>query len=277
MVRKTFRIARGTALVVGIAMMLALALGVASVALAAVPGDPFRLGQINVIDALTQLVGEKTGPMLRIDNNGPGYALQLLVEPGRAPLTVNADAGKAVNLNADELDGEDSGEFVQNAGQMTFSVFDSWVSSHSPSDPVTVDDRGYWTTFTREAGGQAQSEVRLAPPLPSSLYGKSMLLTGMEICYDTSDPAVALSRVKLLRYSSSNGGGAGGNFVVEDNTPTDGNQCRMYSGTPQLMGTNSFAFLEMHVNWSETTTQTTFSIQRTTFFLEPSNTAAAPL
>jgi hypothetical protein len=210
-IRKTFRIARGTALVLGMVMMLALALGVASVALAAVPGDPFRLGQVNVIGALIQLVGEKTGPMLRIDNNGPGYALQLLVEPNRAPLTVNADAGKAVNLNADELD------------------------------------------------------------------GKSMLLTGMEICYDTSDPAVALSRVKLLRYSSSNGGGAGGNFVVEDNTPTDGNQCRMYSGTPQRMGTNSFAFLEMHVNWSETTTQTTFSIQRTTFFLEPSNTSAAPL
>lgn len=206
-IRKTFRIARGTALVLGMAMMLALALGVASVALAAVPGDPFRLGQVNVIDALTQLVGEKTGPMLRIDNNGPGYALQLLVEPNRAPLVVNADSGKAVNLNADELDGKDSGEFVQNAGEMTFSVFDSWMSSHSPSDPVTVDDRGYWTTFTREAGGQTQSEVRLAPPLPSSLYGKSMLLTGMEICYDTSDPAVALSRVKLLRYSSSNGGG----------------------------------------------------------------------
>lgn len=276
-IRKTFRIARGTALVLGMAMILALALGVVSAALAAVPGDPLRLGQANVINALTRLVGEKTGPMLRIDNNGPGYALQLLVEPNRAPLVVNADSGKAVNLNADEVDGKDSGEFVQSTGEMTFSVFDSWVSSHSPSDPVTVDDRGYWTTFARGAGGQTQSEVRLAPPLPSSLYGKSMLLTGMEICYDTSDPAVALSRVKLFRYSSSNESATGGDFVVEDNTPTDGNQCRMYSGTPQLMGTNSFAFLEMHVNWSETTTQTTFSIQRTTFFLEPSNTAAAPL
>ena len=110
-IRKTFRIARGTALVLGMAMMLALALGVATAALAAVPGDPFRLGQVNVIDALTQLVGEKTGPMLRIDNNGPGYALQLLVEPNRAPLTVNADSGKAVNLNADELDGNDSAAY----------------------------------------------------------------------------------------------------------------------------------------------------------------------
>ena len=43
------------------------------------------------------------------------------------------------------------------------------------------------------------------------------------------------------------------------------------------MGTNSFALLEMHVNWSETTSQTSFAIGRTTFFLEPSRTAAAPL
>ncbi len=275
LVRKTFRIARGTALVLGVAVMLALLLGVATTALAAIPGDPFRLGKINSINAVSHLVGSVTGPMLRIDNNGGGPALRLESNANRPPLVVNADAGKAANLNADKLDGKDSGEFVQNTGEMTFSVFDSWMSSHSPSNPVTVDYRGSWTTFTREAGAQAQSEVRLAPPLPSSLYGKSMLLTGMEICYNTSDPAVALSRVKLLRYSS--GSGTGGNFVIDDYNPTDGNQCRMYSGTPQLMGTNSYAFLEMHVNWSETTSQTSFSIARTTFFLEPSNSAAAPL
>lgn len=113
--------------------------------------------------------------------------------------------------------------------------------------------------------------------MPSSLYGKSMLLTGMEICYNTSDAAVALSRVTLLRYSSTTGSGAGGNWVVDDYSPTDGNQCRMYSGTPQLMGTNSFALLEMYVRWSETRSPVSFSIARTTFFLEPSNTAAAPL
>ncbi len=170
-IRKTFRIARGTALALGVAVVL----GVATAALAAVPGDPFRLGKVNVINALTQLVGEKPGPMLRIDNNGTGYALQLLVEPNRPPLTVNADAGKAMNLNADELDGKDSSrfatgvkgkatnadkldgkdssEFVQNAGEMTFSVFDSWVSSHASSDPVTVQPKAYRTVFTKGAGG----------------------------------------------------------------------------------------------------------------------------
>ncbi len=134
------------------------------------------------------------------------------------------------------------------------------------------------TRLIKSGGGPALSlQVDSGPPLPSSLYGKSMLLTGMEICYNTSDAAVALSRVKLLRYSSTGVLPTGGNFVVDDSTPADGNQCRMYSGTPQLMGTNSFAFLEMHVNWSETTSQTSFVIERTTFFLKPSNAPAAPL
>ena len=271
-------VGRATVFVVGLSVVLAVVLGVATAALAAVPGDPFRLGQVNSINAVSRLVGSVSGPLLRIDNNGGGSALRLEANANRPPLIVNADSGKATNLNSDEFDGKDSGEFVQNTGEMTFSVFDSWMSSHSPSNPVTVDHRGYWTTFTRGANEQeTQSEVRLAPPLPSSLYGKSMLLTGMEICYNTSDAAVALSRVKLLRYSSTGEGAAGGNFVVDDSTPTDGTQCRMYRGTPQLMGTNSFAFLEIHVNWSASASDTTFTIQRTTFFLKPSNTDAAPL
>ena len=36
--------------------------------------------------------------------------MDLRVEPGKPPLTVNADAGKASNLDADELDGLDSSE-----------------------------------------------------------------------------------------------------------------------------------------------------------------------
>ena len=108
-------VGRATVIAVGLSVVLAVVLGVATAALAAVPGDPFRLGQVNVIDALTQLVGEKSGPMLRMDNNGPGYALQLLVEPTHPPLVVNADSGKALNLNADELDGKDSAAYFTGA------------------------------------------------------------------------------------------------------------------------------------------------------------------
>lgn len=106
------RVGRATVFALGAVMVLAVVLGVATAALAAVPGDPLRLGQVNAINALTQLVGEKSGPMLRIDNNGTGYALHLLVEPRKPPLVVNADAGKATNLNADELDNMDGSAFL---------------------------------------------------------------------------------------------------------------------------------------------------------------------
>ena len=74
-------------------------------------GAVFNLGQSNSVDALSRLVGATTGPLLRVDNSGSGYALQPLAEPNKPPLVVSADAGKAVNLSADELDNKDSTAF----------------------------------------------------------------------------------------------------------------------------------------------------------------------
>ncbi len=109
---KVVRTGRVTVFTVGLAVVFAVVLGIGSTALAAVPGDPFRLGKVNAINAVSHLVGSTTGSLLRLDNNGTGSALQLLVEPGRQPMTVNADAGKATNLNADKLDGSSSADFL---------------------------------------------------------------------------------------------------------------------------------------------------------------------
>lgn len=99
---------------VGLAMMLAVVLGAVSVAQAA-PGDPFLLGRINsAFDRVSQLVGFPAGPVLRIDNNSASSgatALDLQVEPGKAPMTVNSSA-RVVNLNADQIDSKDSGAFL---------------------------------------------------------------------------------------------------------------------------------------------------------------------
>jgi hypothetical protein len=105
-------VGRATVFVVGLSVVLAVVLGVATAALAAVPGDPFRLGQVNSIDAVSRLVGSVTGPVLRIDNDGGGPALRLESNANRPPLVVNADAGKATYLSADELDNKDSSAFL---------------------------------------------------------------------------------------------------------------------------------------------------------------------
>jgi hypothetical protein len=106
---KALWLAKGAALFWGSALTLALMFGVAATAVAAVPGDPFRLGKANSINnAITTLVGTKSGgPMLAVDNNSAvagSRALDLRVAPGRAPMVVSAGAGKAKNLNADKLD-----------------------------------------------------------------------------------------------------------------------------------------------------------------------------
>jgi hypothetical protein len=63
-------------------------------------------------------VGNAAGPLLVVDNNSAGAgarALDLRVEPNRAPLTVNPTAGKATNFNVDKLDGKDSTSFLSSS------------------------------------------------------------------------------------------------------------------------------------------------------------------
>ena len=123
---KMMWIVRATVFMVGLAVTLALISGIATAALAAVPGDPFKLGRANTINRLSTLVGAVDNALLRIDNNSGGLsatALDLQVEPGAPPMKVNSDA-QVANLNADELDGHTAsdfyfyGETVQNSEQL---------------------------------------------------------------------------------------------------------------------------------------------------------------
>jgi hypothetical protein len=102
---------RATATVMGLAVMLALILGIGTTALAAVPGDPFKLGRINRIDELSTLVGSADGALLRINNEGSGPAIDLRVEEGEVPMNVNSTT-RVNDLNADRVDGKDSTAFV---------------------------------------------------------------------------------------------------------------------------------------------------------------------
>lgn len=107
--KKTVQIGKVAALAVGLAVMLAVLLGVATTALAAAPGDPFRLGRLNVIDRISVLRGESNGPMLRVFNRGNSPALDLRTKAGKPPLTVNS-AARVPRLNADKVDGKDASQ-----------------------------------------------------------------------------------------------------------------------------------------------------------------------
>lgn len=104
---------RGTATMMGVVMMLALTVALASTALAGTGiGAPFDLGKTNTVNAVTRLVGSVGGPSLTIDNNstiGAATALNLQVEAGKAPMKVNSGA-KVADLNADKVDGKSVSE-----------------------------------------------------------------------------------------------------------------------------------------------------------------------
>ncbi len=120
-----WRISRVTALAIGLAVMLALVVGVASTAFGA-NGDAWRLGRANVATAITKLAGAAgvDGPMVQLINNNPGTndtALDLQVQSGEAPMSVNSST-RVSNLNADKLDGLDYTYFMRGSIYKTEGV-----------------------------------------------------------------------------------------------------------------------------------------------------------
>jgi hypothetical protein len=115
--KKVMFVGRATTFVVGLTVILALTVGLASTALAGTGvGARFQLGQTNTVNAITKLVGSAVGPSLQIDNNSTdaaATALDLQVEPGKAPMKVNS-ATQVANLNADKLDGKSVGDIGVN-------------------------------------------------------------------------------------------------------------------------------------------------------------------
>jgi len=122
---KVMFLGRATTFTVGLAVILALTLGLASTALAGSGvGARFQLGQTNTVNAITKLVGSVAGPSLQIDNNSTNAdatALYLQVEPGKAPMKVNS-AATVANLNSDKLDNLDASAFVRSTYSKQFST-----------------------------------------------------------------------------------------------------------------------------------------------------------
>ena len=109
--KKVMFVGRATTFMVGLAVIVALTVGVAGAAFGANPAN-FMLGKSNIANAITQLVGSVAGPGLLIDNNSTdaaATALELQVEAGKAPMKVNSGT-QVANLNSDKLDGLDASQ-----------------------------------------------------------------------------------------------------------------------------------------------------------------------
>lgn len=117
---KVMWVGRATAFLVGLAVILAVLLGLASAALAGTGvGAAFNLGKTNTVNRLSQLVGSTDKPMLRVTNKSSGTdatALTLQVQPGHAPMRVNSST-QVAGLNADRVDGQDVAQIGVNGVQ----------------------------------------------------------------------------------------------------------------------------------------------------------------
>lgn len=147
MVAKIMLVGRAMVFIVGLTVVLAVVLGVATTGLAAT-GDRFILGKANSAGTVSKLTSAAASPTLQLINKGTtvaATALNLDVPSGHAPLTVNADAGTATNLSADELDGRDSTDFLgahaKAAGADTLDGLDStdFVQGHGSVYQAAAD------------------------------------------------------------------------------------------------------------------------------------------
>ncbi len=91
-----------------------------------------------------------TNGAMRAQNTGGGPALDLLVNSGVSPFKVNSSA-KVANLNADELDGLDSGAFTQGTASRTLYARRSVADG---SGFVTLLDLG-WVKLVGACYGNA--------------------------------------------------------------------------------------------------------------------------
>jgi hypothetical protein len=131
-------------------LVVALTLAVITPAVAATGGN-FLLGRSNTASTVTSLIKSGVGP-----------ALQLVVPAGPPPMVVNAKAGKATNLNADKLDGQDSSAFAQRSGFNAETVIQG-VGPLPKQTPNPYTSKGGTLLITANGSGYRSTSNTIGP------------------------------------------------------------------------------------------------------------------
>jgi hypothetical protein len=186
--KKVTAVGRATTFAVGLAVMLALTVGLASTALAGTGvGARFQLGQTNTVNAITKLVGSVAGPSLQVDNNSAdpnATALDLQVEGGKAPMKVNSDA-QVANLNADKIDGKSASEIGVNGLRYIekYTAYDSsspkTAFAECPAGTRAIGSGYFITGGTNNVAPYEEANVVVDDVHPYS-YGRYVKVTAIE-------------------------------------------------------------------------------------------------
>jgi hypothetical protein len=162
--------ARATSTLVGLTIMLAVVMGVATTALAGTGvGATFNLGKLNSVNALSTLSGSVNNALLRISNSNTGTsatALSLNTVSTSPPMKVTSST-KVANLNSDNLDGKDSSAFLAVNGKATDSDkldgkdSTAFLGSNQKAADANMLDGFDSTSFVRGNGSADQAAVDL--------------------------------------------------------------------------------------------------------------------
>jgi hypothetical protein len=169
-------VGRTASMVFGLALVLALVFGVASMALGA-NGQAWILGQNNAATAVTKLAGAAgvDGPMLQLINNNAGAndtALELRVQAGEAPMSINSGT-KVANLNSDQLDGKDQSAFADVSELDAATVISRW--SALPTQGTYTSEGGTLLISAAGSGFRSTDNTRTVGDI-----GMRILVDGTE-------------------------------------------------------------------------------------------------
>ena len=185
--KRTIWLGRGTATVMGLAVLLALTVGLASTALAGTGvGARFDLGKTNTVNRISELVGSVAGPSLKIDNNSTASgapALNLQVGSGKAPMKINPEAGTATGLSADELDGADSFDFARRDPETGRAFEANFAQSAQDADKLDGKDSSQFLGVS----GRASDSDRLDGRDSTAFFSGKTYTAGGNIAFHNSN------------------------------------------------------------------------------------------
>lgn len=149
------------------------------------------------------------------------------------------------------------------------SGFSNWQKFHS-ADPISYSNYANGT-YLRSTSVGTYTMV-LQPDLPVVLYGRSLKLVGVEICYGAATGNF-MSEVRL-RTTTQSAGLASSTLSYSDGVDRTDTACRYYViSTPVVMTAEMGAEIFVDLTW--TTANTDFGFGRATFVLAPTETIAA--
>jgi hypothetical protein len=208
---KVVWVGRATVFLVGLAVIVAVVLGVASTALGA-NGKPVILGKAaNNASKVTGLIGKvATGSALVVKNPSGGSALELSVgDPTADPATksvapMKVDSQQLVsNLNSDELDGKSEADFYAAGSKVADSAHadqaDSATNAQNAADADTVDGK-HASDFAA-----AYERTVVVSPVGTDTENGQALLNAISSVTDASASKPYLLHIEPATYDLGNG------------------------------------------------------------------------